>query len=95
MLNLIEKYEIILLDPSDEIKRLANLYIINGIIPIKNTFDALHIACTTVYDLNILLSFNYRHINKIKTKKMTDNINILEGYNSILISTPMELLDNV
>jgi hypothetical protein len=94
MLNLINKYSIKTLYSSDEIKNLANLYINGGIIPNKYELDALHIACAAVNNLDLVLSFNYDHINKLKTKTMTSNINILEGYRGIVICTPMELLDN-
>ena len=94
MLNLIDKYNIEILHLSDEIDNFSVLYINSGIIPEKYKIDALHIAYATVHNLDIVLSFNYRHINKLKTKIMVDAINILEGYKGIIISTPMELLDN-
>jgi hypothetical protein len=95
MLNLIDKYNIKTLDATGEIEQLANLYISSCIIPEKYLIDASHIACATIYNLDIVLSFNYQHINKLKTKKITENINILEGYKAVVICTPMELLDNV
>jgi hypothetical protein len=94
MLKLIEKYNITSLDSSDEIDKLAKLYINNKIIPEKYSLDASHIACATINNLDIILSFNYNHINKLKTKIMTETINRREGYKGIAICTPMELLDN-
>ena len=93
MLALTEKYRIVILDANDEIVRMAGLYIQNGIIPAKYEFDALHIAVASVYELDCVLSFNYRHINKLKTKRMTEAINLNEGYKAITICTPMEVLD--
>ena len=93
MLALVEEYGIVVLDTNDEIVRMADLYVQNGIIPAQYGFDALHVAVASVYELDCVLSFNYRHINKLKTKRMTEIINLLEGYKGITICTPMEVLN--
>jgi hypothetical protein len=94
MLNLINKYNIKILNVTFEVNHLSSLYISAGIIPIKYQYDASHIACAAVYKLDYILSFNFKHINKPKTKTMTDLINTHEGYEKVLICIPMELLDN-
>jgi hypothetical protein len=50
---------------TDEIKRLAKLYVNEGIIPAKKDDDALHIAYSTFYEMDILLSWNYKHLANI------------------------------
>ena len=75
MLDLIDKYGIRKLDTNNEIIRLQNLYLQEGIIPYKFGLDGAHIALATVYRLDCVLSFNFKHINKLKTKKMTALIN--------------------
>ncbi len=94
MLALIEKYGIVMLEPDEETTRLADLYIKEGIIPEKYRFDGTHIACTSTNGLDGVLSFNFQHINKLKTKEMTALVNLREGYKSVIICTPMEVLDN-
>jgi hypothetical protein len=94
MLSLIEKYKLITLEIADNVVNLSNLYINAGIIPTKYRYDASHIAYATVNGLDVLLSFNFRHINKPKTKTMTEDINRFVGYNGIKICTPTELLGN-
>jgi predicted nucleic acid-binding protein len=93
MLFLTRKYGIAILDTNEEIIRMADLYIQNGIIPTKYWIDSAHIAMASVYELDCVLSFNYNHINKLKTKCMTENINLLEGYKGVTICTPMEVLN--
>ena len=93
MLSLVEKSAINILDTSEEIIHLANLYIQNGVIPAKYWIDAAHIAVASVNELDCVLSFNYEHINKLKTKRMTENINLLAGYKGVTICTPMEVLN--
>lgn len=93
MLILVEKYGITILETDDEAVHLAMLYIHNGIMPAKFGFDALHVAVASVHELDCVLSFNYEHINKLKTKHMTEVINLNEGYKAVEICTPMEVLD--
>ena len=76
MLNLIEKYKIVMLEPDDETTRLADLYVREGIIPVKYRFDSMHIACASVNGLDGVLLFNFQHINKIRTKEMTTLVNL-------------------
>ena len=94
MLALIKKYGIIILDIDTESDRLSDLYISNGIIPSKFRLDAAHIAVASIHELDCVLSFNYQHINKLKTKRMTEIINLIEGYKGVTICTPMEVFDD-
>ena len=94
MLALIEKYGITLLDFEDEAIRLANLYVENKIIPSKYLLDGAHIGISSFHNLDCVLSFNFQHINKLKTKEMTALVNLREGYKGIIICTPMEVLEN-
>ena len=91
MLTLITKYNIKVLDYSDEAQDLADIYVNEGVIPEKYSYDGLHIACASVNDLEFIFSLNFQHINKLKTKTMTSNINIREGYKPIAIVSPMEV----
>ena len=93
MLALVEKYEIIILDIDAETERMTDLYVKNSVIPAKFRIDASHVAVASIYELDCVLSFNYKHINKLKTKRLTEIINLNEGYKGITICTPMEVLD--
>jgi len=52
---------------------------------VKHIEDAVHIAVTTVNSLDILVSWNFEHIVKLKTKREVNAINVLLGYNQIEI----------
>jgi predicted nucleic acid-binding protein len=93
MLQRITDYHIEVLPYSDEVERLADRYIAEGIIPASHELDARHIAATSVYRLDSILSYNFRHIVKHKTIKMVEAVNILEGYNKIDIFSPEEVID--
>ena len=94
MLALIPEYGIRLLGPSEEARRLAEIYVAEGIIPQTHFEDSLHIAAATVNDLNMIVSLNFRHIVKQKTILATGKINILNGYHAIELNTPMEVIDH-
>jgi hypothetical protein len=93
MISLVDKYGLTFLNILDESERMANLYIQNGVIPAKYRIDASHIAIASIHELDCLLSFNYEHMNKLKTKRLTEIINLNEGYKGITICTPMEVLN--
>jgi predicted nucleic acid-binding protein len=94
MLDLIEDYNINMLNSDDEVLRLGNLYLANNVIPKRYLLDSLHIAIATVNDLDCVLSYNFGHINRLKTKVLAGRLNREEGYNSIVICTPREVLED-
>jgi predicted nucleic acid-binding protein len=94
MLNLVLEYDIPILETNDEAVRIADLYIVEKIIPIKYRADGLHISLATVNDLDMIISMNFQHIVKRKTKIGTAKINALNGYRAVEINTPMEVVDN-
>ena len=93
MLHLIEKYHITVLDTSSEVIQLAEKYMMNNIIPKKKRVDALHIAIASVNELDIILSYNFKHINKLKTKTLIPATNQVSGYRDIVIAQPEEVID--
>jgi hypothetical protein len=95
MIGLIDSYGVIVLPENDETSRLANIYVREGIIPEKYVADALHIASTTVYDLDFIVSYNFKHIVKVKTITMTESINLREHYKRIGIYSPTEVIEYV
>ena len=94
MLGLIAEYDIEILAPNDEVVRIANLYVARGVIPQKHRTDALHIAVATVYDLDMVVSMNFKHIVKRKTIITTGEINKLNGYHAVEIYSPMEVIED-
>ena len=94
MLDLILQYDIPILEPNDEAVKLANLYVAEGVIPLRYRTDGLHIAIATVNDLDMIISMNFQHIVKRKTIKMAGHINIMNGYRAIEIYSPMEVVEN-
>jgi hypothetical protein len=93
MIGLISKYEIKILEIDQRAYDLAEIYIEMGIIPIKFRVDGIHIAMAAIYDMDCIVSLNFHHINKLKTKMATEIIHRMKGYNNPFICTPMEVID--
>ena len=74
---------------SDE--NLTQIYIDEGLIPEKYENDALLIALTSVYSLDILVSWNFKHLVKRKTRIGVNLINLKNSYKTIEILAPPEL----
>ena len=94
MMGLITEYGITVLAPKDEAVKLADIYIAEGVIPQKYLTDSLHIALATVNDLDMVVSMNFQHIVRRKTKIATASINVLNGYRAVEIYNPMEVIEN-
>jgi len=94
MVNLIKQYEISVFEFSDEAETLADIYVTDGIIPVKYRTDGLHIAISAINNLDMIISMNFQHIVKRKTKLATANINALNGYRAVEILNPMEVVDD-
>ena len=94
MIALIAQYGISALALNDEAEHLATTYVEQGIIPLKYRTDGIHIAVAAVNDLDMIISMNFQHIVKRKTKIGTGNINALNGYRAVEICTPMEVNDH-
>lgn len=79
--------------PIDEESRaLADQYVKQRAIPSDYTEDALHISIASVNKMEYLLSWNFEHIVKVKTRKIVNLVNTSLGYPDLEIATPAELI---
>ena len=80
---------------NEEIFELANVYIENGIIPVNKIDDALHIAYSTYYEFDILLSWNFKHLANIKKQMQINSVNLNKGYSkTLLLLNPLEVIND-
>lgn len=95
MLNLIKEFNIIVIEDSfnQSVQSLASEYVKKNIIPQKYKTDAVHIAIAAVYKLDMILSYNFQHIVKEKTRNFTAPINAELGFPSIKINSPQEVVN--
>jgi predicted nucleic acid-binding protein len=93
MSQLVDDCGAYVLDATEEIERLAAIYIAEGVIPATHGADALHIATAAVNRLDAIISLNFNHIVKAKTIEMTETINYRMGYRKVSIYSPAEVID--
>jgi hypothetical protein len=59
-----------------------------NLFPKRYRDDAIHISLASVYGCNVVASWNFKHMVKIKTILGVNGINKLMGYADIQIVTP-------
>lgn len=77
----------------DEAKELANAYVREGVVGLENMTDALHIAAATLARVDVLVSWNFKHIVNLRRIHLYNAVNLKERYGMIDIRTPREVLD--
>lgn len=81
------------LSVSKEVILLANQYIESKILPAAERNDALHIAVAVIHNLDVIVSWNFEHMVKLKTRREVPAINTLMGYKNIIeICSPLEII---
>jgi len=93
MKALIKDYGVEILPTLPSIVELSEKYIEMGMIPAKYPDDALHIAAASVWNMDVIASWNFKHIVKIKTVMMTEAINNMCGYSRVMIHSPKEIIE--
>jgi hypothetical protein len=69
---------------------LANAIINEGAVPAKNDEDAYHVAFALYHEIDYLVSWNFNHIVRTKTKRIVSVVAMQEGFRSIQILSPLE-----
>ena len=73
---------------------MADRYIKERIIPQGYRSDAIHIAVAVINGIDAIVSWNFEHIVKLKTRVMVNGINRLLGYHEIEICSPEEVVES-
>ena len=77
---------------TDDVEWLTNEYVRYGAVPKSYLEDAYHIAIAVVNEMDYLLSWNFKHIVRRKTRDIVRMVNTLNNLRQIEIMTPAELL---
>ena len=80
------------LPESNEVHELAKRYIDAGILRPKSFDDCQHIAYACVYDCDVLVSWNFKHMVNTTTIAGVKGVNALEGYREMPILTPTAIM---
>jgi hypothetical protein len=83
-----------LLDLTDDANALTKVILHSGVLPVAADRDAAHIALATVHQMDILLSWNCRHIANAFIQARLRKLAAASGFTLPVICTPEELLEN-
>ena len=77
---------------SEGVNDLAEAYLKAGVITKKSRVDAQHIATATTNRVDVLVSWNFKHIVNLERIHGYNSVNLKLGYPMIEIRTPTEVL---
>ncbi len=77
---------------TEEAAILAQHYIDAGVIGAAKRVDAQHIAIATINRVEVLVSWNFRHIVNLQRIRGYNSVHLLHGYPLLEIRTPEEVL---
>jgi len=77
----------------EESVELADKYIKAGILSGNFEDDARHIAVASVNNVDILVSWNFKHIVHFDKIRQFNSVNMREGYKQIEIFSPREVVN--
>ncbi|MBI5190707.1 MAG: PIN domain protein [Nitrospirae bacterium] len=77
---------------TEEASWLADAYIAHGAVGIKSMVDAQHIAVASVARVDVLVSWNFKHIVNLDRIRMFNAVNLMYGYPLLEIRSPLEVI---
>lgn len=80
------------IEMNDEAEILAKRYIEEGALAKKCEGDARHIALASIYGVNALVSWNFKHMVNFIRIQQYNSINLRLGYRTIDIRSPKEII---
>ena len=83
----------VVLPDQPEAVALAEAYLRHGVLGPGSYSDALHIALATTRRVDVLVSWNFRHIVNFGRIRLFNAVNLAEGFGTLEIRTPKEVLD--
>ena len=75
-----------------EAKRLANRYISEKVVGKISFEDCCHIALATIHKVDVLASWNFKHIVNWERIKGYNAVNLKNGYTTVEIRDPRHLI---
>jgi hypothetical protein len=90
--NNLNSENLIYFENNTDIIKLRDEYIKHKILGKSSLNDAEHIASATIAGADIIVSWNFKHIVHYDKIEKFQAVNILNGYYSIKIHTPREVI---
>lgn len=90
----IPKLSLFIAPLTEDVYKLAEKYVDDKIITEKYFADALHIAAATISRVDVLVSWNFKHMVNLYRIREYNSVNLKIGFPTIDIRTPQEVNDD-
>jgi len=77
---------------NEEVKKLRDAYLRMGVVGPASEVDAEHIALASVVGVDLIVSWNFKHIVHFDKIRGYHGVNLLNGYKPIPIHSPREVV---
>jgi hypothetical protein len=74
-----------------EYEYLADEYLAENVVGGTSRDDCIHIATATINNIDILISWNFKHIVNVKRIRGYNSVNLKNGYKTLEIRSPKEM----
>lgn len=78
---------------TEEAKELGELYVKENVVGQTSIEDCYHIAMATINNVDVLTSWNFKHIVNLRRIKGYNAVNLKNGYNLLEIRNPKDLIE--
>ena len=78
---------------TEEVERLRDACVESGVVAASSLLDAEHIASASVAAVDLIVSWNFRHIVHFEKIRGYHAVNLLNGYHPIPIHSPREVIE--
>ncbi len=87
------KKQIELVELTEQANNLADRYIAEGVVGATSKADCQHIAIATINKVDVLVSWNFKHIVNLKRIRGYNAVNLKNNHTMLEIRTPIEILE--
>ena len=77
---------------TEEVVVLADAYISEKVVGRISLMDCRHIALATIHKVDVLASWNFKHIVNLDRIKGYNSVNLRRGYSMVEIRSPKDLI---
>jgi len=81
------------LELTEEAVILGDRYLAERVVGATSRVDCQHIAIATIDRVDVLVSWNFKHIVNLRRIRGYNSVNLRSGYSSLEIRTPAEVLE--
>lgn len=82
------------IEVSDEALSLVESYAGRGVLGSRFFNDMLHIALATIAEVDVLVSWNFKHIVRLDKIRLFNAVNLEQGYKPLVIYSPREVMSH-